>query len=94
MATVENTTNVWVRFDFAKPVALSAVRIWNHNQSGLQNRGFRKVRLLTSAGGTPWATQADGVFDGMQTFLQLLPARYKPNASSSTLTGSAICERK
>jgi alpha-mannosidase len=48
--TGENPTNVWVRFDFAQPVALSAVRIWNHNQAGLQNRGFRKTRLITSDG--------------------------------------------
>ena len=62
--TVENPASsgipaspAWVRFDFAQPVRLSAVRIWNHNQSGLLNRGFRKTRLLTSADGARWATQ-------------------------------------
>jgi alpha-mannosidase len=48
--TVENVTNAWVRFDFAQPVTLDSVRIWNHNQAGLRNRGFRKARLVTSAG--------------------------------------------
>lgn len=48
--TVENATNAWVRFDFAQPVALDSVRIWNHNQVGLTDRGFQKARLVTSAG--------------------------------------------
>jgi alpha-mannosidase len=48
----------WVRFDFASPRSIAAVRIWNHNQAGLTNRGFRKARVLTSTDGATWTTQA------------------------------------
>lgn len=48
--TAEKATNAWVRFEFARPVMIKAVRIWNHNQAGLQNRGFRTARLMTEAG--------------------------------------------
>ena len=48
--TVENATNGWVRFEFAQPVTVGAVCIWNHNQAGLRDRGFRKARLVTGAG--------------------------------------------
>lgn len=56
--TVEKPAEAWVRFDFAEPVTLSAVRIWNHNLSGLQNRGFRQARLLASSDGATWTSQA------------------------------------
>ena len=56
--TVEQPTNAWVRFDFAAPQPVAAIRIWNHSQAGLTDRGFRQARVLTSADGTTWQTQA------------------------------------
>ena len=48
----------WVRFAFAHPVALAELRLWNHNQAGLTDRGIRKATLFTSADGATWAAQA------------------------------------
>lgn len=50
--TTEKPAEAWVRFEFARPVALSAVRIWNHNQAGLTDRGFHKARLIANPGTT------------------------------------------
>jgi hypothetical protein len=44
----------WVRFDFAQPENLRAIMIWNHNQSGLTDRGFRRTRIYGSSDGTTW----------------------------------------
>ncbi|MBN8458245.1 MAG: glycosyl hydrolase [Verrucomicrobia bacterium] len=48
----------WVRFDFKAAVDISSVLIWNHNQSGLTDRGFRKTRIYGSADGQSWALLA------------------------------------
>lgn len=48
----------WVRFDLREPTALAALRIWNHNQAGLTDRGFRQALLLTSDDGVSWKSQA------------------------------------
>lgn len=48
----------WVRFDFKTVVDISSVLIWNHNQSGLTNRGFRKTRIYGSADGKSWTQLA------------------------------------
>jgi hypothetical protein len=44
----------WVRFDFAQPQKFDAIRIWNHNQANLTDRGFRKTRLYGTADGVTW----------------------------------------
>ncbi len=48
----------WVRFDFARPKSFDNVLIWNHNQAGLTDRGFRKARLYSSTNGVTWQAQA------------------------------------
>ncbi len=44
----------WVRFDFAPPQKFDAIRIWNHNQANLTDRGFRHTRLYGSSDGATW----------------------------------------
>ncbi len=44
----------WARFDFAQPQQISNVLVWNHNQAGLTDRGFRKVRIYGSSDGVAW----------------------------------------
>ncbi|MCY3019336.1 MAG: glycosyl hydrolase [Planctomycetota bacterium] len=44
----------WVRVEFAEPKKINEVHIWNHNQAGLTDRGFRKTRLYGTADGTAW----------------------------------------
>jgi len=44
----------WVRFDFQKPEVVTEIRIWNHNQHGLTDRGLKKVYLSVSDGETNW----------------------------------------
>jgi hypothetical protein len=44
----------WVRFDFERPVSLDKIRIWNHNQQFLTDRGFRKTSILGTVDGTSW----------------------------------------
>ena len=44
----------WVRFDFAPPQKFDAIRIWNHNQANLTDRGFRKTRIYGSSDGATW----------------------------------------
>ncbi|MFO1492555.1 MAG: glycoside hydrolase family 38 C-terminal domain-containing protein [Kiritimatiellia bacterium] len=44
--TTENPTNVWVRFDFSQPQTIAALRVWNHNQAGCTDRGFRSMRIV------------------------------------------------
>ena len=45
----------WVRFDFATPQTVSKVLIWNHNQAGLTDRGFRKTKILGTVDGSTWS---------------------------------------
>jgi hypothetical protein len=44
----------WVKFDFAQPQKFDAIRIWNHNQANLTDRGFRHTRVYGSTDGTAW----------------------------------------
>jgi TPR repeat protein len=44
----------WVRFDFAQPIKFDKVLIWNHNQTGLTNRGLRNVRISGTSDGVSW----------------------------------------
>ena len=44
----------WVRFDFAEPQTPSEISIWNHNQAGFTNRGFRTARIYGSNDGSNW----------------------------------------
>lgn len=44
----------WVKFDFAQPVSFSEIQVWNHNQSSLTNRGFRKTRVYGTTNGSAW----------------------------------------
>ena len=44
----------WVRFDFAKPSRCDRMLIWNHNQAGLTDRGFRNTKILGTADGITW----------------------------------------
>ena len=57
-ATGLSASMAWVRFDFAAPQPLSSIRIWNHNQAGFTDRGFRKTQLYTSADGTTWTSRS------------------------------------
>jgi hypothetical protein len=61
--TVENPAPVaiagiqspaWVRFDFATPRAIHTIKIWNHNQDKLTNRGFRKTKIFGLLDGATW----------------------------------------
>ena len=49
----------WVRFDFSKPQAFDKMLIWNHNQAGLTDRGFRKTKILGTVDGTAWLPLAE-----------------------------------
>jgi alpha-mannosidase len=49
----------WVRFDFTTPQAFSRMLVWNHNQAGLTDRGFRKTRILGTTDGVAWKTLAE-----------------------------------
>ena len=44
----------WVRFDFIKPQECATILIWNHNQAGLTDRGFRKTKILGTSDGATW----------------------------------------
>lgn len=44
----------WVRFDFVQPRRLDSILIWNHNQDGLTDRGFKKARVYGTTDGTTW----------------------------------------
>src|SRR6185369_15509666 len=44
----------WVRFDFTQPQKFDAIRIWNHNQANLIDRGFRKTRIYGSTDSVKW----------------------------------------
>jgi alpha-mannosidase len=44
----------WVRFDFTPPRTFDVIRIWNHNQANLTDRGFRKTLIYGSADGVSW----------------------------------------
>ncbi len=44
----------WVRFDFTPPQTFGVIRIWNHNQAKLTDRGFRKTRIDGSGDGVTW----------------------------------------
>ena len=58
----------WVRFDFGGEtgVSISAIRVWNHNQSVLTNRGFRKVRVYATGDGKTWREVAGGLVEMKQ----------------------------
>ena len=49
----------WVRFDFAKPQSFEKILIWNHNQAGLTDRGFRKTKILGTVDGASWLPLAE-----------------------------------
>ena len=53
------TASAWVRFDFAKPQWFERILIWNHNQVGLTDRGFRKTKILGTVDGTSWLPLAE-----------------------------------
>ncbi len=44
----------WVRFDFQQPQKFDSIHIWNHNQAGLTDRGFRRTRIFGSVDGVSW----------------------------------------
>ena len=44
----------WARFDFADPQNLDSILIWNHNQPGLTDRGFRRTRIYGTTDGQRW----------------------------------------
>ncbi|MCW3054682.1 MAG: hypothetical protein JWN14_3852 [Chthonomonadales bacterium] len=44
----------WVRFDFARPLDIEAILIWNHNQQKFIDRGLHKVHIYGSSDGTIW----------------------------------------
>lgn len=50
----------WVRFDFALPLRIDSIQIWNHNQLNLTDRGFRKARIYGTLDGATWTKLAPG----------------------------------
>ena len=44
----------WVRFNFAHPVTLAKILVWNHNQRNLTDRGFRKIHIYVSSDQIHW----------------------------------------
>ncbi len=73
----------WVRFDFAKPQVMDTLAVWNHNQSGLTDRGFRDTVAYGTTDGKQWFVlgaftlkQAQGQAEAAQLFP--LATRGKP----------------
>ena len=48
----------WIRIDLPAAATPRGVRIWNHNQAGLTDRGFRRARVCMSADGANWQVRA------------------------------------
>jgi len=46
----------WARFDFAHPTRFNSILIWNHNQNGSTDRGFRNTHIYGAADGKTWLT--------------------------------------
>jgi hypothetical protein len=44
----------WVKFEFREPQKIEGLLIWNHNQAGLTDRGFRATRIYGSPDGVTW----------------------------------------
>lgn len=44
----------WVRFNFTTPRYFDSIRIWNHNQLNLTERGFKKMRIFGTSDGVEW----------------------------------------
>lgn len=67
----------WVRFNFAQPRKFEAMLLWNYNQSGYLNRGFKNMRVYGTSDGVTWfpltnpdvlqLPQGDGKVDAMPT---------------------------
>ena len=53
----------WIRFVFDKTYPLGTMWVWNQNQSGLTNRGFKKVYIEYTTDGQNWSTLMDGAND-------------------------------
>ena len=49
----------WVRFDFPQPQSFEKMLIWNHNQAGKTDRGFRKTKILGTTDGGTWTALAE-----------------------------------
>ena len=47
----------WVRFEFSQTMSLTEIRIWNHNQTNLTDRGFCQADLFTSDDGVTWSSK-------------------------------------
>ncbi|MDR3688423.1 MAG: hypothetical protein P4L46_03520, partial [Fimbriimonas sp.] len=47
-------TPAWVRFNFTSPRYFDSIRIWNHNQLNLTERGFKKMRIYGTSDGVEW----------------------------------------
>jgi TPR repeat protein len=44
----------WVKFDFDVPENLASILVWNHNQAGLTDRGFKEADFWGSSDGVNW----------------------------------------
>ena len=44
----------WIRFDFSEPKKFDEISIWNHNQTGLTDRGFRQAVIYGCSDGSKW----------------------------------------
>ena len=44
----------WIRFDFSEPKKFDEISIWNHNQTGLTDRGFRQTVIYGCSDGSNW----------------------------------------
>jgi hypothetical protein len=82
----------WVRFDFAKPQRFEKMLIWNHNQSGHTNRGFRRTRIWGSADGVNWVplTSTETIELPPSSGEQLSTPAEVPNAQAGRPLASVI----
>ena len=54
----------WVRFEFSEPQKFDSIHVWNHNQAGLTDRGFRRTRIFGLVeDGTWWPLTTPEVFE-------------------------------
>ena len=76
----------WVKFDFSKPKKLVSILVWNLNQSGLTDRGFKETDFWGSSDGVTWfrLTSSDTI---------VLPrASGKPGLAAVTIPTAAMHE--
>jgi hypothetical protein len=76
----------WVRFNFTTPRYFESIRIWNHNQLNLTERGFKKMRIYGTSDGVEW-------FSLTKSEVVQLPRATGAALAASTTFFNAVPER-